>query len=219
MISVVGLGAGGHAKVVIEILRLANDIEIVGLLDSRSELHNTKLLDLPVLGDDSLLPGLRVDGVSHVFIGVGTVGNIGPRLRVFQMARTAGFEIIAAIHPGAAISPSAKIGVGPTIMAGAVVNAQSHIGDNVIVNSGAIVEHDCRVGHHVHISPGATLGGGVSVEDRSMVGLGAVVLPGIHIGSNVLIGAGAVVTRDVPDGKVVYGNPGRVVRDHLSTAD
>jgi sugar O-acyltransferase (sialic acid O-acetyltransferase NeuD family) len=218
MISVVGLGAGGHAKVVIEILR-HSDVEIVGLLDSRSELHGTKLLDVPVLGDDSLLSQLRVDGVSHAFIGVGTVGNIGPRLRVFQMARTAGFEIISAIHPGAVISLSAKLGIGPTIMAGAVVNAAAVINDDVIVNTGAIVEHDCRIGHHVHISPGATLGGGVSVGARSMVGLGAVVLPGIHVGSDVLIGAGAVVTRDVPDSKVVYGNPARVIRNHNSPAD
>ncbi|HEY6805835.1 MAG TPA: acetyltransferase [Pyrinomonadaceae bacterium] len=219
MIRVVGLGAGGHAKVVIEILRLAHDVEIVGLLDSRSELHNTALLGLPILGDDSLLPGLRVDGVSHAFIGVGTVGDIGPRLRVFQTARAAGFEIIAAIHPTAVISPSVKIGIGLTIMAGAVVNAQAIIGDNVIINTGAIIEHDCRLGHHVHISPRATLGGGVSIGDRSMVGLGAVVLPGIHVGSEVLIGAGTVVTRDIPDGKVVYGNPGRVIRDNPLVAD
>jgi UDP-2-acetamido-3-amino-2,3-dideoxy-glucuronate N-acetyltransferase len=38
-----------------------------------------------------------------------------------------------------------------------------------------------------------------------------VILPGIRIGRNAMVGAGAVVTRDVPDGKLVVGNPARVV--------
>jgi acetyltransferase-like isoleucine patch superfamily enzyme len=38
-------------------------------------------------------------------------------------------------------------------------------------------------------------------------------LPGVVIGRNALVGAGAVVVSDVPDGKVVVGNPARVVKD------
>lgn len=41
----------------------------------------------------------------------------------------------------------------------------------------------------------------------------ATLLPGVFIGSNALVGAGSVVVHDVPDGKVVVGNPARVIRD------
>ena len=45
------------------------------------------------------------------------------------------------------------------------------------------------------------------------VGANATLLPGVVIGRNALVGAGAVVVRDVPDGKVVIGNPARVIKD------
>jgi len=55
MMPVIGRGAGGHAKAVIEILRLMGGFEIVGLLDSRAECHESKILDVPVMGDDTQL--------------------------------------------------------------------------------------------------------------------------------------------------------------------
>lgn len=218
MQSVIGLGAGGHSRVVIEILQLAGGFDIVGLLDARHDLHNTELLGIKILGDDSLLPGLRASGVTHAFIGLGTIGDIGPRLRVFENVLQSGFQIAAAIHPRSTVSPSAAIGTGPTIMAGAVINPLAILGDDVIVNTGATVDHDCKIGNHVHISAGANLGGNVSIGDRSMIGMGAVVLPGINIGADVVVAAGTLVNRDVPDGKVIIGHPGRVIRDNPAGA-
>jgi acetyltransferase-like isoleucine patch superfamily enzyme len=45
------------------------------------------------------------------------------------------------------------------------------------------------------------------------IGANATLLPGVVIGANALVGAGSVVVHDVPDGKVVVGNPARVIRD------
>ena len=211
-ITVVGLGAGGHAKVVVEILRLMDGIEIVCLLDRNAALWGTELVGVPVLGGDDLLLGLRQKGVRGVFVGVGATGEVGPRRGLYRMARSQGFELVTAIHPAAVVSTSARLGCGGTVMAGAIINADARLGENVIVNSGAIVEHDCVVGDHVHIAPGAKLASGVHVGDGSHVGLGAVVLQGRRVGCNAVIGAGAVVVRDVPDDVVVTGVPARVLR-------
>ena len=216
MRSVIGLGAGGHARVVVEILQLVGEFEVVGLLDPSEQLTGSEFLGIKILGNDSLLPDLRDKGVTHAFIGVGTVGDIRPRLKVFERVLDAGFELASAIHPRAILSPSTKIGIGPTIAASAVVNTLATLGDDVIVNTSATVDHDCKLGNHVHISAGANLGGNVSIGDRSMVGMGAVVLPGIKIGSDVIVAAGALINHDIPDGKVVVGNPGRVIRDNPS---
>lgn len=213
MDSVIVLGAGGHARVAVEILQLTGNISIVGLLDPVVALHGIEVLGLKVLGDDSLLPQLHSQGITHAFNGVGNVGDIRPRLNVYDKILEAGFELVSAIHPGASISPTAKMGAGLTIMAGAVVNTLAFIGDDVIINTGAVVDHDCHLGAHVHVAPGATLGGNVKVGPRSLIGIGAVVLPGVTIGADVVVGAGTVVLRNVPDGKLVFGNPGRVIRD------
>jgi len=216
LIRVVGLGAGGHAKVVIEILRLMGSYELVGLLDPKQELWDTEVLSIPVLGDDNLLPELYDRGVRYAFIGLGTIGNTRLRRRLYEKARRQRFQIVQAIHPQAIIAPSAEIGHGPTIMAGVVINAAARLGDNVIVNTGAIVEHDCVIGDHAHIATGARLASTVHVGEGTHIGLGASVRQCIHIGRNAVVGAGAVVVDDVPDNVVVVGLPARILKEGRS---
>jgi len=211
MIPVLGFGAGGHAKVVIEVLRSMQKYEIVGLLEAEEELWGTRVLGVEVRGDDSLMAELKQRGIDHAFIGVGTVGDAQPRRQLYEKVAGFGFKIVAAIHAAAVVSSSAKIGNGPTIMAGAIVNANAVIGNNVIVNTGAIVEHDCVIGDHVHIATGARLAGGVHVGTGSHIGIGAVVRQEIRIGAGAIVGAGAVVVRDVPDATTVIGVPARVL--------
>jgi len=212
MIEVVGVGAGGHAKVVVEIVQLIDRYSIVGLLDADIKKKGTELLNVPILGDDSLLSELYQRGVRHAFVALGSI-DIGSRRRsVYEMLTQLNFEVIAAVHSSAVISKSARLGNGVTVMATAVINANSEIGHNVIINTGTIVEHDCVVGDHVHIATGASLAGNVTVGTGSHIGAGAVVLQGRTIGENSIIGAGAVVVRDVPDDVVVMGVPARVYK-------
>ena len=211
MTRVVGVGAGGHAKVVVEIVRQLAGFEIVGLLDSRQELWGTKVLGVEVLGDDLKLPELIQRGVRHAFLGLGGTSDTAPRAALYVKVRGLGFELVRAIHPQTSISESAVVGDGPTIMAGAVINADARLGDNVIINSGAIVEHDCRVGDHVHIATGACLAGAVSVGQGTHIGLGARVRQALTIGEHSVVGAGAVVVSNVPNNVVVVGVPAKIL--------
>lgn len=212
MVKVVGLGAGGHAKVVIEALRCDAAYELVGLLDPDIRLQGGQVLGVPVLGDDSLLAGLAQQGVRHFFVGVGAVGDMAPRRRLFEYGLQQGLAPISIIHPRATVSPSAVLGSGITILAGAIVNAQARIGKNVIVNTGAVVEHDCMIGDHVHIATGAKLASTVQVGDGTHIGIGASIRQCICIGRDVTVGAGAVVVGDIADGVVAVGVPARILR-------
>ena len=215
MTRIVGLGAGGHAKVVIEILRLLGGYEFAGLLDANAELRGNEISGVTVLGSDLLLPELHQQGVRWVFIGVGSVGDISRRRRLYQEAQSLGFAVAPAQHPQAIVSSSAEIGEGPTIMAGTVINAGARIGDNVIINTGAIVEHDCVIGSHVHVATGARLAGGVVVGAGSHIGMGASIKQGVTIGREAIVGAGAAVIRDVPEGMTVAGVPAKVLNKPL----
>jgi len=209
---VVGVGAGGHARVVLDILRLAGRYEVVGLLDVDERRWGREMDGVAVLGDDTKLPELYRNGVVCAFNGIGSSADAGPRKRAFEMIAGLGFQMVEAIHPAAVVAPSASIGIGATIMANAVVNPGARLGANVIVNSGAIVEHDCVVGDHTHVSTGSRLGGGVHVGDECHVGIGASIRQGITIGRGSVVGAGAAVVTDVPDHVVVAGVPARVLR-------
>lgn len=209
---VVGIGAGGHARVVIEILRLAVGFEVVALVDIDRDLWGREVDGVPIVGDDPQLPEMLRKGVGYAFNGVGGTSGQRSRRRIFERATGLGFEFVEAIHPNAVVSISSSLGAGATVMANATVNAGSEIGANVIVNTGAIVEHDCTVGDHSHIASGSRLGGGVRVGEGSHIGIGASVREGISIGDNSIVGAGAVVVRDVPDDVVVVGVPAKVLR-------
>jgi sugar O-acyltransferase (sialic acid O-acetyltransferase NeuD family) len=209
MMRVVGIGAGGHAKVLIDALRLRGDVEIVGLTDKKPELWSKSVLGVAVLGDESILGRLRADGVEGAFIAVGSVGDATIRRQLYDLAVAAGFEMIRVIHPSAVVAESARIAAGAMLLATSVVNADAGVGENTIVNTAAVVEHDCIVGRHVHLATGAKLASTVTVGDEAHIGAGAVVRQCISIGSRAVVGAGAVVISDVEPGARVAGVPAR----------
>ena len=206
---VVGLGAGGHAKVIVEILVADDRHDVVGCLDADPALLGHDVLGVPVLGGDAQLPRLRGEGVTHFFVGVGNAGDGSLQRRLFERGLEAGLLPVTTRHPSALVSASAVVGSGVTILAGAIVNAGATLGDDVIVNSGAIVEHDCVVGSHAHVASGACVAGGVEIGEGALIGAGATVRQGIRVGARAVVGAGSVVVRDVPAGAIVAGNPAR----------
>lgn len=205
--TIIGVGAGGHAKSVIEAIRSTGYWSIIGLIDTNSYLRGTEVMGCLVLGDDKELPGLRANGVDHAFIGVGGVADNIPRVRVFRQLLQLGFKLPPVCHRTAIVAPSAMIESGSVILAGAIIGADTCVAENVIVNTGAIVEHDCRIGAHSHISTGARLAGTVRVGEGSHIGIGATVRQGVTIGEYAVIGAGSVVLQDVAAGATVIGVP------------
>jgi carbonic anhydrase/acetyltransferase-like protein (isoleucine patch superfamily) len=61
---------------------------------------------------------------------------------------------------------------------------------------------------------------GCTIGENSLIGIGAIVLNRAVVGKNCLIGAGALVAegKHIPDGSLVMGVPGKVVR-HLTEKD
>jgi sugar O-acyltransferase (sialic acid O-acetyltransferase NeuD family) len=213
----IGIGAGGHAKVLLEVLQARAGVEVIGLLDEDPKLHGTTVHGVRVIGGDELLQKLHSEGVTHAFIGVGGTGDNEPRRRVYEAADRVGFKFLDVIHPSAIVSPSATLGEAIAVCPGAIVGAGARIGDNVIVNSGAIVEHDCLVANHSHIASGAVLAGGVRVGESAHVGAGASVKQGIRIGRGAIVAMGAVVIEEVPDGVTVAGVPAKPISARVNS--
>lgn len=208
---VIGFGAGGHAKVVIDILQQDGTYRLRGLLDCDTSLIGKSILGIPVLGQDERVHELKQQGVEYFFIGLGGAKSLKPRRKLYELALQNGLKPLSIIHRSAIIAGSAALGSGITVMAGAVINADTVIGASVIVNTGAVVEHDCLIGDHVHIATGAMVLGGVQIGSGTLIGAGAIIRQGIRIGFNVIVGAGAVVVNNVPEGTTVIGIPARHV--------
>ncbi|MBC7905484.1 MAG: acetyltransferase [Rhodospirillaceae bacterium] len=207
-VAVIVLGAGGHARVVIDALQRAG-VEIAGLCAPELPKGMVGPLGVTSLGNDGALSAL--DPAAYLLAnGIGSTGRSDIRDRLFDEYSRDGWRFATVIHPSAIIGGDCSVHEGAQIMAGAVVQSGCVIGRNTIVNTASSLDHDCRIGDYSHVAPGAVLCGAVCVGERSHIGTGAVVIQGVSIGSEVLIGAGATICRDVITGDRVPA--GAVVR-------
>lgn len=189
---VVIIGAGGHGKVVADIVTAAGDT-VVGFLDDVVDKKNV----LGAVCSAGNYPDCRF---------VIAIGNNAVRK---QIAQAQNLPWYTAIHPSAVISPSAIIGEGSVVMPGVVVNADAKVGCHCILNTGAIVEHENWIEDYVHLSPRAALGGNVIVGERTHIGIGACVKNNTAVCGGCVIGAGAAVVNDVEEPGVYTGVPAR----------
>ncbi len=190
-------GAGGHAKVIIEILEACGE-KIEGVFDDKP-------------GQAELL-GYAVSKAPDHLKGNTVIISVGDNHIRKALADRLQADYSTAIHPNATIAARAVIGPGSVVMGNTIINADTKIGKHVIVNTSASIDHDCILEDFVHVSPNATLSGNVSVGEGAHIGSGATIIPNVRIGKWTVIGAGAVIIRNVPDFAVVVGNPGRVIR-------
>ncbi len=206
---VIILGAGGHAKVVAELLWAGGRYVPIGYLDADPTPRS--VLGLGVIGSDNKLAEIRKTGVAHAFIAL---GDNKRRLAALARVTRNGYELVNAISPAATISPSAKLGHGIAVMAGAVINAETAIADLAIINTNASVDHDGRIGEAAHICPGCSLAGRVTIGKLAFIGTSSSAIPGITVGDNSVVGAGSSIVRNIPANSVAYGVPARIVRVH-----
>ncbi len=189
-------GAGGHAKVIMDILKAEGKL-VEALIDDNKELN--ELMGVKVLHSIN-------QTMSPLIVSIGD--NNTRRLIAEKVNATFGI----AIHPSAIISDSVKIDVGTVVMQGVIIQACTQIGRHCIVNTGASIDHECVIDDFVHISPRVTLCGNIHVGEGTWIGAGTVVIPGVKIGRWSIIGAGSVVDKDIPDGVLALGNRCRIIK-------
>lgn len=206
---IIVVGAGGHAKVVIDTL-LASSAEIIGATDSNPEKIDTRILGVPVIGTDEVILQYKPEQI-YLANGIGSVGLPTIRTGIFNYFKNLGYSFISSIHPSAVVASDVMVVEGAQIMAGAIIQPGCHIGSNSIINTGTSVDHDCFIGSHVHLAPRATLSGSVQIGDGVHIGTAAVLIQGVEIGKNSVVGAGAVVVKNVPQNTKVIGVPAREV--------
>jgi sugar O-acyltransferase (sialic acid O-acetyltransferase NeuD family) len=203
------IGAGGHARMCLEILQDSAQFDVVGAVSADGT--GIRDLGIPVLGrQGDVLSLTETEGVTTFCVAIGD--NL-TRQEIHRDLTQRGWAAALLVSADAVISRSAELGVGCQIMPAAVVTAAASIGVGTIVNTNASIDHDARIGDFVHVAPGVAIGGDVVIGDRALIGLGARVLPGVVIGADVIVGAGAVVIDNVPDGATVVGVPARTRGD------
>ena len=197
----------------------------------------SKISDTSILYENVVL-GENSEVGDFVLLGVPPTnfkpGDIGTRIGVGALIRShsviyAGNLIGINFQSGHAVMIREYNTIGDNVSVGthSIIEHHVKIGDNVRIHSGAFIPEYSILDDGVWVGPKVTFTNAVYPLSRSAksslkgphlmagakVGANATLLPGITIGMNALIGAGSVVVEDVPDGKVVVGNPARIIRD------
>ena len=134
--------------------------------------------------------------------------------------KTPQIDADAWVAPGCHVIGDVTMAAGTSVWFGAALRGDNEV---IAVGAGSNIQENCvlhtDMGFPLTIGAGCTIGHkamlhGCSIGENSLIGMGATVLNGAVIGKNCLIGAGALITegKKIPDGSLVMGAPGKVVR-------
>jgi sugar O-acyltransferase (sialic acid O-acetyltransferase NeuD family) len=195
------IGAGGHAKVVIDTAERAG-WKILGVIDDRP--------DVSIFGYEYLgsITDVSFESSWPVVIAIGS-NLVRAKIAGILEGRASWGTVI---DPGAHISKRATVLAGSVVFAGAVIQADAVIGRHCIVNSAASIDHDVHLGSYCHVSPRSVLTGAVQLDDGVFIGAGAVMIPSTRAGAWSTLGAGAVATSDLASDGIYVGVPARRIR-------
>ncbi len=204
------IGAGGHSKVIANVIYKSGDIA-KGFLDDNIPTGTTIIKEkaTKVIGTITDIDNLKLKYPKAEYI-IG-VGNNFTRKRICEQLGDK-IKYYTAIDPSSQIALDVEIGEGTVILANACINTNAKIGKHCIINTGAIVEHDNILEDYVHISPNATLSGTVKIGEFTHVGSGVTIKNNINVCNNCIIGIGTAVVKNI-DGPGVYaGVPSKRIK-------
>lgn len=191
MKEIILIGGGGHCKSIVDVIEQEGQFVIAGIVD-KPELLGKKILGYPVIGIDSDLETLAKK-YTFANVTVGQIRSTDLRIKLFDLAKQAGFILPKIVSPRAYVSQHSVIGSGTVIMHDALINSGVTIDRNCIINSKALIEHDCKISKNCHISTNVLINGNVNIEEGCFIGSGAVINNSITIEKNSFIKAGSLV--------------------------
>jgi sugar O-acyltransferase (sialic acid O-acetyltransferase NeuD family) len=203
---VVLIGAGGHAKMVIEACRSASTWRLIACMDR--EPRSTKLLGVDVIDESETAIEQAIEAGQWFFVAI---GENAVRGRVSHALAARGAKFATVIAASAYVSRSATVGPGTVIMPNAAIGAATTIGSGCIINTSASIDHDGQIESFAHIAPGTHIAGNVRVGAGAMLGIGCSVIPGIEIGEWAMVGAGSTLIRNIPARSKWVGSPARCI--------
>lgn len=200
------IGAGGHAKEVLDIVSEKVDKNNIHFYDDTNDAAEQLHGFFKVLHNEENVLELFNREESYCL----GVGNPNARNYLSNKLQRLGGSLKQVISKTAIISKYAT--VKADVMHGVFIGSNVIVGKGGLLNYGVQLHHDVRVEEFVEISPSAVILGGASIGSYTSIGANATILPKVKIGKNCIVGAGAVVIKDIPDNTMVVGVPARVIK-------
>ncbi len=204
--SAIVIGGGGHAKVIISILKSYSNYKLLGYTDL---IDKGIINDVAYLGTDDILLNQKEN--LNIFFGLGYGRNVQDNLRniIIQKFLNTNFIFPPLTAHSSIICKDVILNNGVQVLNNAIINSSSIIDKFSIINTGVIIEHDVLIGKFCQIGPGAVVCGETHIASDVFIGANTTIVDSISISSNVIVGAGSVVTKNITEPGTYVGIPAK----------
>ena len=202
------IGAGGHCRVVVSLLRDLGEHNVLGIVDLAEPRVGEVIMEVPVIGSVTRIGEFRNRADLDVFLAI---GDNALRRTWWQTVGDLGVPMPNLISPRAIVDQHARLGVANVVCARAFIGPGALIGDNNLINTAALIEHEVLLGNHCHLAPSSTVAGRSRVGCCCFIGAGATLIDNVEVGGQITIGAGATVVHSITDSGTYIGTPARRV--------
>jgi sugar O-acyltransferase (sialic acid O-acetyltransferase NeuD family) len=202
------VGDGETALLAHDYFRRDTAFEVAGFSVEAAYLTTSTLLGLPVAPFETL--ETRFSPQTHcAFIAVSYTQLNRLRRRLFDAAKTKGYQLCSYISPHANIAPDVEVGENCFILEGVIVQRGVKIGDNVTLWSGSLIGHRSSIGDNCFVASEVAVSGFCTVGENCFLGVNSCIADCVKVGRDCVVGAGAVVVSDAAEGQVYVGNPAK----------
>ena len=203
------IGARGFGREVCGMVRTLPQFidgvyDIKGFLDDKDDAFAGLRGDFPpILGSvEAYIP--KDDDVFFC-----ALGDCKYRRKYAEMVLSKGGTFISLIHPGAIVSPHARIGIGSIVSDWCTISNNVDVGDFTMIHSFVAIGHDAKIGAFNSIESYCFFGGYSQTGNDTTFHVRSSIIPHKRVGSNCSVGFGSVVMRNFGDGVHLFGNPAK----------
>ena len=190
------IGAGGHASVLLDILKQQKR-NIIAYVSPETAANKGLFAGIKHLQKDEDISQFTPEQI-ELINGIGHMPKSQLRAKIYQKFSNLGYQFSGVIADSAIISSKATVASCAQVLAGAIVQVGCVIGANSIINTGAIIEHDTLIEANVHMAPKTLVCGTSKIGQACFVGAGATIINNINVGEHSVIAAGTCIVKNMP---------------------
>ena len=205
MKKVIIFGTGDLAKLIQKYLTRDSPHEIVAFTSHQEFITEKNIDGLPVIPFEKIQGEFPIDKFT-MFIAIGYSELNKKREKIFNEAKSKGYELLSYVHPSTKLWDDFEMGENCFIFENNVIQPSVKLGNNVIIWSNNVISHHCEIKDHNFIVSHTAIAGNVTIEPYCFVGMNATIRNSLTIAKECVIGAGAVILEDTKEGEVYVSN-------------
>lgn len=200
-------GAGGVARDIINLNKIEQQFEIVGIID---DYKKGKIYEIPIYSFNEMEENFNKDQLSILI----TLGDPNIKKKVYEELKYNKKIKLASYISKEVLILNSKIGNGVIIYPNTIISSDCQIKNNVLIGANTSIGHDCLIGDFVSITFNCAIGGNTKIGNLSYIGSNSVLRDEIKIGKNCIIGMGSIITEDLENKKLYYNKQEKIIKEN-----